>query len=138
MGALEEGEAAAQRLRSIARQIRDPEQERIAHAILADLANARVAAGLPRGTPLEPPPVTQPGRTRHGYSTPAPSGLGFSFGVTSSGCASTTCLGPASLRCGACLTIAYRSQQCQKTHWPQHKAACRAIVAANAAKVAKS
>jgi hypothetical protein len=136
VAALEQGEAAAQRLRRIARQIRDPQQERIAHEILVDLANARVAVGLPRGAPLEPPPVTPAGKTSHSYATPAPSGLGFSSGVTSSGCASTSCLSHASKHCGACRTVGYCSQKCQKDHWPLHKAACRDIVAAKAAKVA--
>ena len=35
------------------------------------------------------------------------------------------CGTPASLRCGGCKILTYCGRQCQKAHWPAHKALCR-------------
>ena len=35
------------------------------------------------------------------------------------------CGTPASLRCGKCKILTYCGRQCQKAHWPAHKALCR-------------
>jgi ankyrin repeat protein len=37
------------------------------------------------------------------------------------------CLSPGILRCGACKSMLYCSQECQKKDWPDHKVLCKKL-----------
>ncbi|KAK8070351.1 hypothetical protein PG997_010554 [Apiospora hydei] len=41
-------------------------------------------------------------------------------------CANRPCGKPGTASCGSCLMVLYCNQECQKAHWPNHKADCKA------------
>jgi hypothetical protein len=49
-----------------------------------------------------------------------------------------TCGAAGDKRCSACISVRYCGAACQRAHWPQHRAACRATVAAARANSAAS
>jgi hypothetical protein len=45
--------------------------------------------------------------------------------MTSSPCSNPGCKKEGLSKCAACLQVVYCCQTCQKTHWPNHKKACK-------------
>ena len=53
-------------------------------------------------------------------------------------CGNPECDADGKLKCAACSTVKYCSPACQKAHWPNHKAACKAARTASSGVVAKA
>ena len=43
----------------------------------------------------------------------------------SSPCSNPGCIETGKSQCAACFQVSYCGQTCQKTHWPNHKKACK-------------